>query len=241
MKAVNLIPRDARRGGASPSLGSLGAAHLVIGVLAVAAAMVTLYVLSNNTVNQRKAQLASLNQQVSSMQIQVSRLQSYQKFEKLAQAREATVQEIANGRFPWKNALTDLAKVVPPHTTFQSLTATVSSSTGSSGGGGAGGSVRGDINAPAFTIKGCTGSQDEVAALMGRLKLINGVDRVTLEDSTASQSSSSSSGSSAPSGSCGAGPSFDMVVFFQPLTGAQATLAGVAPSTTTTSPAGGAK
>lgn len=229
MKAVNLIPRDSRRGGVSPSLGSLGASHLLIGLLVVALGMVSLYVLSNNTVSQRKAQLASLNQQESRMQAEVARLDSYQKFEKLAQAREATVQEIANGRFDWKNALTDLSKVVPPKTTFQSLLATVTSSTTAAGSGGSSGNVRGDINAPAFTIKGCTGSQDEVAQLMGRLNLINGVQRVTLEDS---------SETTGASGACH-GPTFDMVVFFQPLTAAQASLAGITSSTTTTP--GGAK
>jgi Tfp pilus assembly protein PilN len=234
VRAVNLIPRDARRGGASPSLNNLGPSHLLLGLLTIAVAMVTLYVLSNNTVSQRKAQLASLNQQMSTMQAQVNRLQSYEKFEKLAQAREATVQQIANGRFPWKDALTDLAKVVPPKTVFQSLTATVSSTTNTTG--SAGGSLRGAINAPAFTIKGCTGSQDEVAQLMGRLKLINGVDRVSLEDSTGS----GSGGSAGASAAC-AGPTFDMVVFFQPLTSAQATLAGVTPTTPTPATAGGAK
>jgi Tfp pilus assembly protein PilN len=238
MRAVNLIPRDVRRGGVSPSLGNLGASHLVVGLLAVAVAMVTLYVLSNNTVSQRKAQLASLNQQMATMQTQVARLQSYQKFEKLAQAREATVQEIASGRFDWKNTLTDLSKVVPPRTTFQSLVATVSASTSTGGAaGGSSGSLRGDINAPAFTIKGCTGSQDEVAQLMGRLKLIRGVARVTLQDSTQTPSG----GSGGTSGTC-SGPTFDMVVFFAPLTAAQATLAGV-PTGGSASPvtAGGAK
>jgi Tfp pilus assembly protein PilN len=234
VKAVNLIPRDARRGGASPSLGSLGPSHMLLALLAVAVAMVTLYVLSNNTVTPRTAQLASLHQQVSSMQAQVARLDSYQKFEKLAQAREATVQQIAAGRFDWKSTLSDLSKVVPPKTTFQSLVATVSSTTSSGGaGGGAAGNVRADINAPAFTIKGCTGSQDEVAQLMARLKLIRGVQRVTLEDST--------QGASASTVSCH-GPTFDLVVFFQPLTAAQATLAGIpASSTTTTSTVRGTK
>ncbi len=234
MKAVNLIPRDARRGGMTPSLGRLGASHLLIGLLAVAVAMVTVYVLTNNTVNQRKAQLASLNAQVSRMQAQVARLQAYDKFEKLAQAREATVQQIASGRFDWQGALTDLSKVVPPKTVLQSLVATVSPNT-STGGGGSG-AVRGDITAPAFSLKGCTGSQDEVAQLMSRLRVINGVSRVTLEDSSLSPAGSSTG--------C-AGPTFDMVVFFQPLTGEAAALAGVpssAPSTTTsTKTAGGAK
>lgn len=233
MRAVNLIPRDARRGGVSPSLGAVGPSHLLLALLAVGVAMVTLYVLSSNTVSQRQAQLTGLNQQVTRMQAQVARLQSYQKFEKLAQAREATVQQIAAGRFDWKTTLTDLSKVVPPHTVFQSLVATVSSTTNSGGAaGGASGNVRGAINAPAFSIKGCTGSQNEVAQLMGRLKLIRGAQRVTLEDSAQGPTSSSAS--------C-RGPSFDMVVFFEPLTSAQATLAGVPASGTTVASTGAHK
>jgi Tfp pilus assembly protein PilN len=221
MKAVNLIPREARRGGVSPSLGRLGAAHLVIGLLVVGVAMVTLYVLSNNTVSQRQAQLAGLNQQMSRMQAEVARLQKYNAFVRLAQAREATVKEIASSRFNWHAALTDLSKVVPAKTTLLSLVATVSTNTNAAGAGGSSGTVRGDVNAPALSLKGCTGSQDEVAQLMSRLRLINGVSRVTLEDSTASPTGAS--------GGC-SGPTFDMVVFFQPLTGNAAAVAGV-PST----------
>jgi Tfp pilus assembly protein PilN len=221
VKAVNLIPREARRGGVSPSLGRLGAAHLVIGLLVVGVAMVTLYVLSNNTVSQRQAQLAGLNQQMSRMQAEVARLQKYNAFVRLAQAREATVKEIASSRFNWHAALTDLSKVVPAKTTLLSLVATVSTNTNAAGAGGSSGTGRGDVNAPALSLKGCTGSQDEVAQLMSRLRLINGVSRVTLEDSTASPTGAS--------GGC-SGPTFDMVVFFQPLTGNAAAVAGV-PST----------
>lgn len=225
MKAVNLIPRDARRRGGSPSLGNLGASHLLIGLLAVALAMVTVYVLSNNTVNSRKAQLASLHQQVARVSSEISRLQSYESFEKLAQARESTVQEIAQTRFDWHGALSDLSKVVPANTTLESLQATVSPSTNVGGGSGSG-SVRADIVAPAFALKGCTASQDDVAQLMSRLRLINGVSRVTLEDSTGTPVGTSVSPSS---GGC-TGPTFDMVVFFQPLTGEAATIDGVTPT-----------
>jgi Tfp pilus assembly protein PilN len=221
VKAVNLIPRDARRSGGTPSLGSLGASHLLIGLLAVAVAMVSVYVLTNNTVSSRKAQLASLHQQMSRVQAQVTRLQSYEKFEKLAQARESTVQEIAQSRFDWHGALSDLSKVVPANTNLQSVVATVSPTSGASGGTG---SVRGYLTAPAFSLKGCTSNQDDVAQLMSRLRLINDVSRVTLEDSTEPASGSSGTGCT--------GPTFDMVVFFQPLTGTAATLAGV----TTTAP-----
>jgi Tfp pilus assembly protein PilN len=241
VRAVNLIPRDARRSGISPSLGKLGVAHFVVGLMVVALAFVTVYVLTNNTVSQRKSQLASLKQQVSNMQAQVARLNSYEQFEKLAQARAATVRQIASTRFDWHGALSDLSKVVPANTSLQSLVATVSS-TASAGGGsssGSGGAVRSAIDAPAFELKGCTGTQDEVAQLMSRLRLINGVMRVTLEDSSKGSAAApgTTSSSAGPSGAgCPAkGPTFDMVVFFQPVAGA------LAPSTGAPTTAGGVK
>lgn len=226
MRAVNLVPQDARRGGMGPSLGKLGASHFVVALLVVALGFVTLYVLASNTVSQRQSQLAGLKVQVTRMQAQVARLNSYAQFEKLAQARAETVREIAASRFDWHSALTDLSKVVPANTSLQSLVATVSPTVSGTGGGASSSSVRGDISAPAFELKGCTASQDDVAQLMSRLRVINGVTRVTLEDSaSASQTSGVSTTST---GGCAAkGPSFDMVVFFQPG-------AGVLGSTSTT-------
>ena len=216
MRSVNLIPRDARRGGVTPSIGKLGAPHAVIGLLVVALGFVTLYVLSSNTVSNRQSQLASLQQQTTRMRAEVTSLQSYQQFEKLAQARAQTVRQIASTRFDWHAALSDLSKVVPANTSLQSLVATVSPGTGgANSSGGAGGNVRGAINAPAFEMKGCTGSQDEVAQLMSRLRVMNGVTRVTLEDATKTVSA----GSTVAQGAC-AGPTFDMVVFFQPVSAA---------------------
>src|SRR5207302_1301314 len=97
------------------------------------------------------------------------------------QARAQTVHELASTRFDWHAALEDLTKVVPTNTTLQSLSATVSPTTSAAGGSsGAAGGIRGAINSPAFEMTGCTGNQDEVAQLMSRLRLINGVTRVTL-------------------------------------------------------------
>jgi Tfp pilus assembly protein PilN len=219
MKAVNLIPRDARRGGMGPSFGKLGASHFVIALLVIALGFVTLYVLASNTVSKRQSQLAGLKQEDTRMQAQVARLNTYSQFEKLAQQREQTVREIAASRFDWHSALSDLSKVVPANTSLQSLVATVSPTvSGSGSSAGAGGGVRGDIRAPAFELKGCTGSQDEVAQLMSRLRVINGVTRVTLEDSAkpSSGTTTGSSSGSSQSGCPASGPTFDMVVFFQP-------------------------
>jgi len=232
MRAVNLLPKEARRGGA-PSFSQLGAAHVLIGLLAIALAVVTFAVLESNTISSRKAQLVNLKQQDSELQSQITRLNTYTQFEKLAQARAATVRQLASTRFDWHAALSDLSRVVPANTSLQSVVATVAPGSsvggGSGGGGGATGNVRGDINAPAFELKGCTASQDDVARLMSRLRLINSVSRVTLEDSAkATGQSGTSVSSSSSSGGCPtSGPTFDMVVFFQPLTSGAGTLGAI--------------
>jgi Tfp pilus assembly protein PilN len=223
VRAVNLIPREARRGGVAPSLGKLGASHVVIGLLVIAVAMVTAYVLTSNTVSQRQAQLTSLHQQVSRVQAQVARLNTYEQFEKLAEARAETVREIASTRFDWHGALSDLSKVVPANTSLQNLIATVSPNGGTGTGTSSAGGIRSDVNAPAFDLKGCTGTQDEVAQLMSRLRLINGVTRVTLQDSTKPGGGTAAGGASPTTGCPANGPSFDMVVFFQPMATASST------------------
>jgi Tfp pilus assembly protein PilN len=237
MRAVNLLPSDSQRGGGPGglSLGHLGPVHVVLGVLVILLAYVTLYVLTGNTISQRKSQLAALHLQVSQEQAQITRLTSFTQFEKLAQQRADTVRQIAASRFDWHGALSDLSKVMPANASLESLTATVAPGASVSGAGGSAGgasSVRPDVNAPAFELKGCTATQDDVARLISRLRLINGVQRVTLEDSskstgeggtTGTSSTSSSTGAGAPQGGCaGNGPTFDMVVFFQPLPGAPA-------------------
>ena len=235
MRAINLLPKEARRGG-GPSLSQLGASHLVLGLLAIALAVVTFAVLESNTISSRKANLASLKQQAADMQSQIARLNTYTKFEKLAQTRAATVRQLASARFDWHAALSDLSKVVPTNTSLQSLVATVApgASVGGGTGGGATGNVRADINAPAFELKGCTASQDDVARLMSRLRLVNNVSRVTLEDSAKQAIGQSGTSVSSPSSSGGCptgGPTFDMVVFFQPLSSGAGTV-GVTPGGT---------
>jgi Tfp pilus assembly protein PilN len=245
MRAVNLLPADSpRRGGTGGiSLGHLGPVHLVLGVLVIVLAYVTLYVLTSNTISQRKSQLAALHLQVSQEQAQTAGLTSFTQFQALAQQRAETVRQIAASRFDWHGALSDLSKVMPANSSLQSLVATVAPGASVSGAGGstsgsavASGSVRGDISAPAFELKGCTATQDDVARLISRLRLINGVQRVTLEDSSkaaataAGTSSSGTAGTGAAAGTCaGNGPGFDLVVFFQPLQGAQAGSSGSAP------------
>jgi Tfp pilus assembly protein PilN len=218
MKAVNLIPREHRSTrGVAP--GSLGLAHGVIAVLLVAVAFASIYVLEKNTISDRQAKLASLRAQVSQTQALASSLTQFISYEQLAQQRAVTVRSIIASRFDWDTALTELSQVVPTGTSFQSLLGTVvpgATVGGTSAGSADTGGLRSAIAVPAFEIRGCTSSQDDVANLMSRLRLINGVTRVTLADSQKSGGApGAAAGASTGGGPCrGGAPSFDLVVFF---------------------------
>jgi Tfp pilus assembly protein PilN len=198
--------------------------YAVLAVLAVALVLVTVYVLTANTISDRKAKLASVRAELNTQQALAARLSSYVQFEKLAETRVQTVRQIASARFDWYQALSDLSKVVPANTSLQSLAGTVApgaSAAGSAASGGAASSLRSDVTAPAFELTGCTRTQDDVARLMSRLRLINGVTRVTLGSSQKAGATAGAAVASPTGGGCGIStPSFDLLVFFQPVPGA---------------------
>jgi Tfp pilus assembly protein PilN len=241
MRAVNLIPGDARGSSGVKVAGGLGPGYAVIALLGVAVLLVSVYVLTSNTISDRQSKLATLQAQVTEEQAQASRLTNFASFLKLTQARVETVRQIASSRFDWHAALADLSKVIPANTSLQSLTGTVApGATVSGAGGSAGGSsLRSAIPSPAFEMLGCTKTQDDVARVMSRLRLINGVQRVTLASSVktdAGQAGAAVSSVSGPAVGCGANaPTFDLVVFFAPLPGASV---AAAPGASTTAAAG---
>lgn len=238
MRAINLIPADSRGRSRGPSNGMQIPVFVLLGVLAAAVALVTVYVLTGNSISSRKATLASLQSQVAQEQAAAARLGEFTKFSQLAQTRIGTVQSIAAARFDWHGALSDLAKVVPANTTLQSVVGSVVPGANTGGGGAGSGGLRGDISAPAFELTGCTANQDDVARLMSQMRLINGVTRVSFSNS---QESSSSGGGSGSGQTCARNAAtFDLVVFFQPVANAGAdgvtSVAGLTGASTSATP-----
>jgi Tfp pilus assembly protein PilN len=238
MRAVNLIPAESKVGGRSGM-----APYILLGVLAVLLAGVAYYVLTSNSIVDRKAKLAALENQTQAAQQQAQAVQPYQQFASLAQARVQTIRQLGQARFDWQRALSDLSKVMPDNVWLSSLTATVAPgvSIGGGGGGGGGGTtnLRGALPNPAFEISGCTTDHDSVVRFISRLRLMDGVQRVALADSQKGDSSSSGGGSGGSTGGdCRHGhgnfPAFDLVVFFDPIP------ALPAPSAPGASPASGA-
>jgi Tfp pilus assembly protein PilN len=206
---------------------------LFLGVLTLAVAMVTVYVLASNDISQRQAKLTTLQAETAQVLARSNGLNHYAQFSQMTQSRIASVRQLATGRFDWHATLAQISQVVPPNTSLATLNGTAASSapaaTGTasptSAGTGAGTSIE---------LTGCTKTQPDVAKLMSRLRLIDGVDSVDLNSSTKQASGSSASGSpsggSAAAGSaaggssegCGSGtPSFDLKIGF----GAQSTAA----------------
>lgn len=222
MRAVNLIPADSRGRSRGPSTGMQIPVFVLLGFLAAAVALVTVYVLTNNTITSRQATITSLKAQVAQEQAAANRLGEFSKFSQLAQTRIGTVRSIAAARFDWHTALVDLSKVVPSNTTLQSIVGTVVP--GASAGGGSSSSLRADVTAPAFELTGCTANQDDVARLMSRLRLIDGVTRVSFsnsqESNTATPSGGGASGGSGAQTCVANAPQFDLTVFFTPVVNA---------------------
>jgi Tfp pilus assembly protein PilN len=221
MKAVNLLPSDMRGAGKPVSAvvasgdeatGRVGAFAL-LGVLAFCVVALAAYVLVNNTVKDRRAQLDQVTAQANTLTAQANKLKPYADFAAKAQERVQTVKDLAAARFDWEQALRDISRVVPAGVTLSQLDASIGSDAGSGSG------LRSAIAAPAVELNGCTtGGQVAVAKLMSRLRDVDGVTRVTLtkSDKPDTAVASSATSGSAPEG-CGPGraPVFDVVVFFE--------------------------
>jgi hypothetical protein len=151
------------------------------------------------------------------------------------------VSQLAASRFDWSHALHEVARVLPGNAWLTQMTATTSPSVSV---GGAGGTLRQALDVPAIVIQGCTTSQASVAKLMARLRLIDGVQRVSLEDSTKGQLAATSTGtpvsvSSGGSGDCRGGhanfPVFNVDVFFEQTSAVPTSIAGTATTAAATS------
>jgi Tfp pilus assembly protein PilN len=223
MRAVNLIPSDQQRGAGGAAGKSGGGAYILLGALALMVVLASSYVVAGKSVDDKKTKLADLTQQAAAAEAKSQALTSYTKFASIRAKRVDTVSQLAASRFDWSHALREVSRVLPENAWLTTLTATTSPTVTV---GGAGGALRGALNVPAIQMQGCTTSQASVAKLIARLRLVDGVQRVSLEDSTKGQESTSSAktatvdAGSVGSGDCRGGhakyPVFNVDVFFTP-------------------------
>jgi Tfp pilus assembly protein PilN len=224
MRAVNLLPPDTR--GASKVSADLGAGpeakggagpFVVLGVLAACVAGAAGFVLTDNTVKQRQADLTEVTARQQALANQAAQLKPYADFDASARARVQTVRDLTTSRFDWEQALRDLSRAIPQDVTLRSLEGDISAAVGKSSS-----PLRSAITAPAITLQGCAPGQTQVARLMARLGDIDGVTRVSLSKSASEQvdGGSADSGTEAEqrnAAPCGTGkrPAFELVMFFE--------------------------
>jgi Tfp pilus assembly protein PilN len=247
VRAVNLLPTDLRgaskataeRGAGPEATGGAGA-FVVLGVLAACVAGAAGFVLTENTIKQRNADLAEASARTAALQNQAAQLKPYADYDTMAQARVQTVRDLAGSRFDWEQALRDLSRAVPTDVSLTSLVGDISTDAG-----GGGSQLRSAISAPAITLQGCAPGQTQVARLMARLHNIDGVTRVSLSRSgadavieAAEAQASTSELELRKAQPCGAGkpPSFEVVVFFEKDAAAVATTPTTSTGTVSATP-----
>ena len=216
MRAVNLIPTDARRGGGAGAAGrSGGAAYILLGGLAVLVVLVAVWALAGHRVTEKRAELARLQSETASAQAEASQLAAYAKYSKLSTDRVNTVRSLALSRFDWAQALDAVARTMPDDAWLTSMTGTVAPGVSVSGGGSSASALRSQRAVPAIELVGCTTSQGRVARLISRLRAVPGVDRVSIADTiTGDAGAGSTGGGGGCRGSHPTYPQFDMVLFF---------------------------
>lgn len=221
MKAVNLIPAE-QRSGASAGIGrSEGVAYAVLALFAGVALMAFLYGHAKHEISSSRTQAAQYSAEAQSTQQQATALAPYTAFAAMREQREQAVLQLVDTRFDWAHALHELGRVLPRNSAITALTGTVgaasesnsssSSSKSSSSSSPSSGTVTSATppgSVPVFLLSGCATSQQAVALMLNRLRLIDGVREVALQSST--QGASSGTG-----GGCVAGePVFSVTVTF---------------------------
>jgi Tfp pilus assembly protein PilN len=239
MRAVNLIPAEQRTGAELGVGRSQGGAYAVLAVIAGLAVMIVLYGKADHAISTKSAQAASLTQQAQTAETLASRLAPYTSFVAMREQREKAVETLLESRFDWAHVFHEFGRVLPAGTSVSSLDGTVgakAAAVGSKAPIGSTAPAAGTVasstppgSVPTFTISGCAVGQAEVAELLERLRLIDGVSEVSLASST---SSNTAAGGGATGGCPAHDPSYTAQVTFEPLPASSAVAAATAPTKT---------
>jgi Tfp pilus assembly protein PilN len=219
MRPVNLIPQEQRR--RTPREGGGKGAYAVLGVLGVLVVMVAAYVLSSNQVTERENQTAAASAEADRLEAEAKKRVSYTDFAQIAQTRLQSVASVAAQRFDWERLMREVSLVMPEGSWLQSTDASVSGdAAGAAQPAPTGTTTSATSGGPSATFVGCTPAQSDVARMMVRLRQLNRVTDVTLN-----QSAQEGESEPATVDNCGPNYKFDITVSFS-ATEAQATPRG---------------
>jgi Tfp pilus assembly protein PilN len=269
MRAVNLIPAEQRSGAGLGVGSSEGAAYAVMALVAGIAVLAFLYGRANHQISSNRSKSVTLMAQAQRAQAESSRLAPYTSFSALRQQRIQAVSELVDSRFDWAHVFHEFGRVLPPQVSVSSLTGTIGGAPAASPSAAAPApgaaaptssasasstpttpsatpaasavtSATPPGSVPSFSLTGCATSQPAVALMLNRLRLIDGVDSVTLQSST---KSSLGAGTPGGGGCVGGEPAYTVQIAFEALPAPSAIRSTTAPvaSTATSAPAGGAR
>ena len=186
MRPVNLIPKEERSGsGASLRGGPL--VYVIVGAMVLLLVGVTLLVVTNNQISDRKAEIENLQGEITAEESRAASLASYTALAAAKEQRVATVTSLADSRFDWERVMRELALILPDDVWLTNLTGTASPSVAVSGATSV--ALRSSISGPALEMVGCAKGQDAVAGFVSALKEIDGVTRVGMQSSSLGEES----------------------------------------------------
>ncbi len=226
MRAVNLIPAD-QRGTVSAAGRSGGGSYAVLGVIGGLALLALLYGIARHEISSNKSKAAELTARATRAEAAASALAPYTSFIAVRESRIQAVSTLMDTRFDWAHSLHEIGRVLPKDASISSIAGTVGSGTAtastpaptskpaSASGASSVASATPPGTVPTITMNGCATSQGEVALVLQRLRLMDGVTEVKLASST---KTTAGSGGSSGTGGCAAGdPAFIVNVSYDPL------------------------
>jgi Tfp pilus assembly protein PilN len=177
MRPVNLLPQKHRPHQSDGSKS--GSAYVIVGVLGVLVVMAVAYVLEVNKINQAHTDTAAAEQKTAEARAKATQNGPYANFAQVKQARVDQVKQLANQRFDWERALRELSLLLPDGVWIQDFSA----STGGTDNAASGASTTSTSGKPNISVHGCSYTQPGVAETIVRLKQMESVSDVTLEQS----------------------------------------------------------
>lgn len=221
MRAVNLVPADARTARGISAGRSGGAVYALLGMLVVLVGLVALWATTSSKVSDQKAQLARIQQDVAQIQASAGALESPGAAQQERMTRTATVKALASSRIDWAERLDAISRTLPADVTLDNLDAQATADATDP-------NAIADATGPTVNLTGCAPSQQAVARLMPRLRSMPDVAGVAL---VASATEAGAGGPAKTEDTC-KGATFTMNLTYEG--------AATAPAATTAPPADGA-
>ena len=184
MRPVNLLPEGAKtRSGSGARLpgGDNALGYGLIGLLVVVLLGVFAMVHFSNQVGEKQDEVAQLQATEAEARARAASLAQFTSFQNVREARLQTITALAESRFDWERVMRELAIVLPNRVWLTNLTGTVSPDVTVENAASV--TARATVPGPALQLAGCARSQRDVARLIAALEDLDGVTRVTVEDS----------------------------------------------------------